>query len=379
MCQWVISSFAEAIAAVVDAVKDGAKNVDLCKLGDDTINKECGLIFNQGKNKNLEKGVAFPTCLSVNSVVGHFSPLPEDTTTLKDGDLVKIDLGCHIDGFIAVQAQTIVVQQNFDAAITGRAAEVIQAARTAFEAAIRLIRPGKKISEVPDKLAQCVEAFDCNLVEGVMMHQMKQFVIDGNKVVLNRTSPEHRVEDDEFQPNEVYAIDIVVSTGEGKPKMKDEKETTVYKRALDVEYKLKLKASRAVFSEINRKFPAMPFTLRAITEGEGEEGKELQKQLRLGLVECLSHNLLHPYPVLHEKAGELVAQIKGTVLLMPNGSDKVTTASQQPVQTDKAVTDPELVTLLQSSLKSKKKNKKKKDKKDESGDKEEGADKDAKE
>lgn len=116
-----------------------------------------------------------------------------------------------------------------------------------------------------------------------------------------------------------------------------------------------------------------------IAEGEGEEGKELQKQLRLGLVECLSHNLLHPYPVLHEKAGELVAQIKGTVLLMPNGSDKVTTASQQPVQTDKAVTDPELVTLLQSSLKSKKKNKKKKDKKDESGDKEEGADKDAKE
>lgn len=70
-----------------------------------------------------------------------------------------------------------------------------------------------QISEVPDKLAQCVEAFDCNLVEGVMMHQMKQFVIDGNKVVLNRTSPEHRVEDDEFQPNEVYAIDIVVSTG----------------------------------------------------------------------------------------------------------------------------------------------------------------------
>lgn len=60
---------------------------------------------------------------------------------------------------------------------------------------------------------------------------------------------------------------LLLLPGEGKPKMKDEKETTVYKRALDVEYKLKLKASRAVFSEINRKFPAMPFTLRAITGG----------------------------------------------------------------------------------------------------------------
>lgn len=54
-------------------------------------------------------------------------------------------------------------------------------------------------------------------------------------------------------------------SGEGKPRMLDEKETSVYKRALDVEYKLKLKASRAVFSEIGRRFPAMPFTTRALT------------------------------------------------------------------------------------------------------------------
>lgn len=72
---------------------------------------------------------------------------------------------------------------------------------------------GKKVSDVAPKLAACVEPFNCHLVEGVMSHQMKQFVIDGNKVVLNRTSPEHRVEDAEFEPNEVYAVDIVVSTG----------------------------------------------------------------------------------------------------------------------------------------------------------------------
>lgn len=93
--------------------------------------------------------------------------------------------------------------------------------------------------------------------------------------------------------------------------MLDEKETTVYKRALDVEYKLKLKASRVVFSEINKRFPAMPFTIRALTEGaEGEAKQDLTgAQLRLGLVECLKHDLLHPYPVLHEKQGDLVAQV----------------------------------------------------------------------
>jgi hypothetical protein len=53
----------------------------------------------------------------------------------------------------------------------------------------------------------------------------------------------------------------------------DEKQTTVYKRALDTQYQLKLKASRSVFGVITEKFPAMPFTLRALGE-EGEKAKE---------------------------------------------------------------------------------------------------------
>jgi curved DNA binding protein len=188
---------------------------------------------------------------------------------------------------------------------------------------------------------------------------MKQFVMDGNKCVLNKPSPEHRVEDAEFEENEVYAVDIVISTGEGKPKVQDEKETTVYKRALDVEYQLKMKASRAVLSEINRKYPALPFTIRALLA----EDKDLQKQLRLGLVECLNHGLLYPYPVMHEKQGDLVAQVKSTVLLMPNGSDVVTKATTQAVQSEKSCTDAEVAALMTQSLKSaKKKNKKKKDK-----------------
>mgnify|MGYP001807297422 CR=1 FL=1 len=57
----------------------------------------------------------------------------------------RSDMGCHIDGFIATQATTIVVG---DAAISGKAADVIAAARTAFDAAVRLIRPGKHIADV---------------------------------------------------------------------------------------------------------------------------------------------------------------------------------------------------------------------------------------
>ena len=77
-------------------------------------------------------------------------------------------------------------------------------------------------------------------------------------------------------------------------------------------------ASRAVFKEINTRFPALPFTFREL---EGNSSREASSS-RLGIVECLSHGLLHPYPVMYEKSGELVAQFKTTVLLMPNGSDR---------------------------------------------------------
>ena len=84
--------------------------------------------------------------------------------------------------------------------------------------------------------------------------------------MLNKPTAEQGVDENSFTDNEVYAIDILVSTGEGKPKILDEKETTVYKRALDREYQLKKKTSRALFSEINRKYPALPFTRRAIED-----------------------------------------------------------------------------------------------------------------
>ena len=59
-------------------------------------------------------------------------------------------------------------------------------------------------------MQQVAEAYGVNMVEGVLSHQLKQFVIDGNKCVLNKASPEYRVEDGEFEENEVYGIDIVV-------------------------------------------------------------------------------------------------------------------------------------------------------------------------
>jgi methionine aminopeptidase len=76
-----------------------------------------------------------PCCISVNEIAGHYSPCPDDSTKLKTEDLVKIELGAHIDGFAANAGHTLVVGGK----LKGRAADVILAANDAFKAAVRTI------------------------------------------------------------------------------------------------------------------------------------------------------------------------------------------------------------------------------------------------
>jgi methionine aminopeptidase len=88
-------------------------------------------------------GIAFPCCISVNNCICHFSPLSSDAdVVVKEGDMVKIDLGAHIDGFIAVVAHTVVAGKD---KITGRQADVMLAAHLASEAALRLVKPGNEV------------------------------------------------------------------------------------------------------------------------------------------------------------------------------------------------------------------------------------------
>jgi methionyl aminopeptidase len=66
-------------------------------------------VFSNKKSKKLERGVAFPCCISVNEVAAHYSPCPEDSIKIANEDLCKIELGAHIDGYAANAAHTIVV------------------------------------------------------------------------------------------------------------------------------------------------------------------------------------------------------------------------------------------------------------------------------
>jgi len=337
----------EVLKKILAKVKAGANVVELCEFGDKEIESEVAKVY---AKKKMEKGIAFPTCISVNEIAGHYSPLRSEPAELEDGDLVKVDLGVHIDGFIALAAHTTVISAG---AVEGRKADVTLAAYNALQAALRTIKPGASNYDVTDVIAKVTESFNCQPVEGVLSHELKKHLLDGNTTIINKATFDQKVEEHEFQLLEVFGLDVIVSTGEGKTK-ETEFRSTVFKRAIERTYTLKLKAARAFFAEAVEKYPTMAFTLRSFED---------ETSAKLGISEAYKHDLFHPYPVLTEKTGEFVAQFKYTVAILKNG---ILVLSGLPLETEKfksehKITDEAIVKLLAESLDKKDQKKAKKE------------------
>jgi len=323
----------EALQAVINAAKPGAKVVDLCRLGDDTITEKVQTMF-----RKMEKGVAFPTCVSLNSCVAHNSPAPGEETTpqvVALNDMVHIDLGVHVDGYCAQVAHTIHVTENGELSPGARETSVIQAAAAAVAVGLRKIRPTCSTYEVTEIIEKTAEAFKVNPAEGVLSHMMKRYIVDSVRCIPNKKVPEQLVHEYNFEPAQVWTIDVVMTTGKGKLKERDLR-PSVFKTSLESKYTAKMESARELEKEIEAKFQTFPFALRNLET----------KKARLGLSEMVKHNMVQPYPVLFERDGEVVAHFKSTILLTNKKIEKITGLAPQK---GPAVPPPTDTVLLASS------------------------------
>ncbi|KAF9560473.1 proliferation-associated protein 1 [Agrocybe pediades] len=345
---------------LIELCVEGAKVLDLCLEGDKLIEQGTGAVYNKNvKGVKVPKGIAFPTSISVNNTVAHFSPLASDPAAdqvLAKDDVVKIQLGAHIDGFAAISAETIVVGASVDSPVTGRRAEVLKAAYVAAEAAMRTVKVGNKNWAVTEVVTRAAAQFDCKPVEGMLSCQQSQNVIDGKKrIILNPSEGQKRdFETATFAENEVYGIDILISSGEDGKARLEESRTTIFQRDPVVTYQLKAKNSRAVFSEVQKKAGSFPFNIRTLED---------EKRARMGLQEAVQHSLVKPYEVIFTPANTFVAAFHFTIALLPGGPTLITHPpiwyKPEIVKTEKDVQDEELKALLARNLRENRKSKKK--------------------
>ena len=309
----VVKHYEEAAEVTNKAMKlaeslcvDGAIVYDVCKAVNTFINEETAKIF-KGKY-SYESGIAFPCCISLNNCCGYFCPLSDDKTAMKKGDLAKIELAAHISGFVAEACKTIVIGEE----PTGEKATIIEAGYTALQEIIKNIKVGAKCNELTALVDAVCKKYNVKAMENIVSRNMERYTIDGPKFIMNAI-PKQSVEEMTVEDNDVWNLDIILTTGAARPTEKESR-TTVYKRNVDESYLMKMRTSIQIFREVNNKYPTFPFSLGML---------ENESKAKMGIVEIAKHDLVDPYAVVYEKTG-VVSQFKATLIVKESGVQVLT-------------------------------------------------------
>eukprot|EP01002_Notosolenus_urceolatus_P000723 NODE_1178_length_1538_cov_465.484889_g977_i0.p2 GENE.NODE_1178_length_1538_cov_465.484889_g977_i0~~NODE_1178_length_1538_cov_465.484889_g977_i0.p2 ORF type:complete len:424 (+),score=176.50 NODE_1178_length_1538_cov_465.484889_g977_i0:157-1428(+) len=348
----------QVLAHLVEKSVAGAKVADLCAEGDAMIEKLTSTVYKKKKgassDKPMEKGISSPTCVNVNNLVCHYSPDTSDAMSLSDGDVVRIDLGAHIDGFAAVAATTLVVggEDKLQSILQPKADAVMTAAHVLQDLCLRAFRPGNCNHQITEIIQAVCALYEVSACEGVLSHRLGKNELDGLQSIIQRRilkdGAPQKVEQVDFEVGQAWMFDIVLSSGTGRLRPGDAK-TFVFKRSSN-QFQLRMKSAREVLHQIGEKFHSFPFSVRALDEKRG----------RFGISECLKHDLISPYPVLYEKGGEVVCQLKSTVLITSNSVERVAyVPSPFANKTEKPLPEPLAAVMARSlSINTKKKKKK---------------------
>ena len=271
-------------------------------------------------------GIAHPTTVSPSSFVTPYTPLatdPEEAeTVLKPNDVIKIQLGAQIDGFGSIVCDTIVIsaEKNEDEKLAGRQADLLLATYWANELLLRLMVPQGLLNAKPTEenakpaasrpvtqtkmtalLQKVVESYDCSLVESTTSWLFEHNEIEGKKKIVLAPSEGSKGEGVP-EVGEIWGVEVGVSTGTGKLKTLPNR-PTLHRRTTTT-YGLKRQSSRAVLSEIVKKFGLFPFSLRQLED---------ERAAKVGVVECVRGNVVRQYEVVGDKDGEPVARLFSTI------------------------------------------------------------------
>lgn len=241
----------------------------------------------------------------------------EASTEIKEGELIKIQLGAQIDGFGSIVCDTVVAGSD---EITGRSADVILANYYANELLLRLMVPPGLLAQgteeekakaaavkaptqarITQLLEKVVESYECKLVESTTSWLFDRNEIEGSKKII--IAPGEGSKGDGIpETGEVWGVEMGVSLGSGKVKSIDQR-ATLHRRTLQT-YGLKRPTSRKVLSEVVKKFGTFPFSLRQLED---------ERDAKSGVVECVRGNVLRQYELVGEKDDSPVARYLTTI------------------------------------------------------------------
>jgi methionyl aminopeptidase len=242
---------------------------------------------------------AFPVNTSINEVAAHYTAEPNDELTITDDDLVKIDLGAQINGYIADTAVTVCYNPEYD--------NLVQAAEQSLNNAMSMIKVGVKSSDVGRTIEKTIKQMGFLPIANLSGHSLDQYTIHAGKSVPNIWS----IGSFTFDENQAFACEPFVTTGEGLGFVHEGKIKNIF--AISSRKKTKDKEADKMLDFIWQNFNLLPFALRWLTK-EWDE-----KEARILLDTLVRKKAVHAYPVLVEGNGKRVAQAEHTFIPNENG------------------------------------------------------------
>ena len=285
MEQEIINKYKEAgkIAKIVrdegkSLVKPGVKIIDIAESVEKRIHELGGV-------------PAWPLNISINEIAAHYSPSRGDETTVKENDLVKLDVGVSVDGYIADTACTI--------ALSDEDKILVEATDNALQEAIKLVKPGIDVNEIATKIEEIIKSYNLNPIINLTGHGLERFLIHAEPRIPNYKSDYHY----KLQEGQVIAIEPFATRGRNFIKEEDDDRALTY--SLIQEKPCRSKEAREIIEKMKER-KGMPFSDRWLDIGG--------MKLRVAMKELSERNCLGIHRIL--KGNSKISHSEHTVIVM---------------------------------------------------------------
>jgi len=251
----------------------------------------------EGRIRELGGKPAFPMNISIDEEAAHATPTADDDATFGE-EMINIDIGVHIDGYIADAAITVDFSGHD---------ELVEASEAALNAAVDTVEPGVSTGLLGDIIGRTIEGYGFNPVVNLTGHGLGHWEQHAAPNIPNRRVSQGV----ELEVGDVIAIEPFATDGGGKVTEGSDEEIF----ALDQEGSVRDRAARQALDQITEEFRTLPFATRWLEVPRPE----------MALRRLVRQDIVHGYPVLKEQEGYYVSQKEHTVVVTEDGCE-VTTA-----------------------------------------------------
>jgi methionyl aminopeptidase len=273
------------------SVREGMLKIQVCEKAEELIRQEGGR-------------PAFPCNVSVNEVAAHYTSPPQDSSVIPQDSLVKVDVGVHVDGYIADTAVTVCFHPELE--------NLVRTAEEAVNTAIRTVQADLSTSKLGSAIQKTIQAYGCRPVSNLTGHQVGRYLIHTGKSIPNIS----HLMGSKIKLDDVLAIEPFVTSVNAGGKVRDGEETTIFRlarhKSVDQAH------ARHLLNYIETEFKTLPFSERWLKDVVPTEHHESAFR------ELLRSRCLSAYPIFVEVSGSPVAQAEHTVLVKMDGCEVLT-------------------------------------------------------